>query len=63
MPEYTFEDLEKMTCQSFGGTNCALHGCMFNCQLLEAKKQALMREKGFSLSQAEEYLKTKLKTN
>lgn len=57
MPEYTFKELEKMTCQSFGGNNCVLHGCMFDCQLLEAKKRALMKERGFTLNQANEYLK------
>jgi len=39
MKTYTREELEKETCQSFGGNNCALHQCMFNCALAEAKKK------------------------
>ncbi len=42
--EYSLEDLEKETCLSFGGNNCVLHGCMFNCALREAKKRAIQIE-------------------
>lgn len=41
---YTIKELEEQTCQSFGGNNCVLHGCMFGCQLEAAKKKAA-REK------------------
>ena len=54
---YTFSELENMTCQSFGGNNCVMHGCMFECQLEEAKIRALIRENNFSIDQAKEYLK------
>ncbi len=56
MDNYTFSELEKMTCRSFGGNNCVLHGCMFECQLYIAKIKALMREKNFSEEQAKQYL-------
>lgn len=56
MKQKTFAELEKMTCQSFGGNNCVLHGCMFDCVLREAKIRALMRERGFSKDQANNFL-------
>lgn len=57
MDNYTFSQLQKMTCRSFGGNNCVLHGCMFECQLYEAKIKAIMKEKNLSEDQAKEYLK------
>jgi hypothetical protein len=36
--KYTKEELDKYTCRSFGGNNCALHQCMFYCVLDKAKK-------------------------
>lgn len=38
--ELTLEQLEKETCSSYGGNNCVLHGCMFSCQLADAKARA-----------------------
>lgn len=38
MPQYTIQELEKQTCQSFGGINCVLHQCMYECVLEKAKK-------------------------
>ncbi len=40
MKQYTTEELSKETCRSFGGNNCVLHQCMFDCVLNEAKKRA-----------------------
>jgi hypothetical protein len=53
MKEYTttqaqpisLEDLEKETCQSFGGINCVLHQCMFECVLNKAKERATNSDK------------------
>jgi hypothetical protein len=39
MKTYTKEELEKHTCKSFGGNNCILHQCMFECVLEQAKKE------------------------
>jgi hypothetical protein len=41
MEDYSLEYLKTQTCRSFGGNNCVLHGCMFDCQLKEAKKRAI----------------------
>lgn len=54
--DYTFSELERMSCQSFGGNNCVLHGCMFDCQLQMAKIKAIMKEKNLSEDQAREYI-------
>lgn len=56
MSNHTFSELEKMTCRSFGGNNCVLHGCMFECQLQMEKIKALMKEKNLSENQAKEYI-------
>lgn len=55
MKEYTLQELENRTCQSFGGNNCVLHGCMFGCTLVEAKKQAIKKqqEQGVKYSKEE----------
>nr|DAL72511.1 MAG TPA: hypothetical protein [Caudoviricetes sp.] len=54
---WTVKELEKETCLSFGGNNCVLHGCMFDCALREAKRRALKRETNLSDEEIDEKLK------
>lgn len=56
---WTLKELEQQSCSSFGGNNCAMHGCMFNCQLREAKIRAIVREQGVSEEQAKNILDKK----
>lgn len=43
--ELTLEQLKKETCQSYGGNNCVLHGCMFECALQAAMRKLLSENK------------------
>jgi len=56
MAQLTLDELKKETCQSYGGNNCVLHGCMFSCQLTDAMK-ARMKEKGMSDEEIKKELK------
>ncbi len=58
--EYSLKELNNDTCRSFGGNNCVLHQCMFNCRLIEAKTLAYMREQGLSKEEAKERAKKSL---
>lgn len=42
------EELEKMSCRQYGGNNCALHQCMFECQLKKKKKEIKDKKDGRS---------------
>lgn len=36
----TLEELNKLSCREYGGNNCVLHQCMFDCALAKAKERA-----------------------
>ena len=50
--DYTVEELEKMSCRAYGGNNCALHVCMFECRRkanidkLKGKEKEASRDNG-----------------
>ena len=47
MENNSIEQLNKMDCASYGGTNCVLRGCMVGCVLEQAKRKVL-KEKGMT---------------
>lgn len=42
---YTIEELEKMSCRAYGGNNCVLHGCMFECRRIAKINQLKGKKK------------------